>query len=61
MNRLALKVFVIGVAALVQISCSDVDNGNASETSQPAAGGQEGGSVMDLQNGPSAHPLGVTR
>ena len=52
-----LKLALIGLAALVQMSCSETEVGNT--TGQPQAAGepQESG-VMDIQNPPGARPLG---
>lgn len=49
------KLFVIGLAALILIGCSD--SGNTSGTPQAAAEGQDNG-VMALQNGTSSRPMG---
>ncbi|HXM04164.1 MAG TPA: hypothetical protein VN939_16260 [Chthoniobacterales bacterium] len=48
------KLFLIGLAALVQMSCSET--GNTTGQPQSAAEGQDGG-VMPLQNGTSSRPL----
>jgi hypothetical protein len=51
-----LKLFFLGLAALMQLSCSDRDTGNAGQTPQSAAEGQN--DVMPLQNGLSSRPIG---
>jgi hypothetical protein len=51
-----LKLLLIGFAALVQLSCSDSDTGNAGQTPQSAAEGQN--DVMPLQNGLGSRPTG---
>ena len=53
-----LKLALIGLAALAQMSCSDTEIGNT--TGQPQAAGEtvDRNGVMSLQNPPSAQPLG---
>jgi len=51
-----LKLFVIGLAALIQIGC-DTEHGNTSGTPQSASQGQDDG-VMPLENGLSSRPIG---
>lgn len=51
-----LKLLLIGLAALVQLSCSDTETGNTSQTPQSAADNQN--DVMAVQNGPSSRPIG---
>jgi hypothetical protein len=51
-----LKLFFLGLAALMQLSCSDSGTGNAGQTPQSAAEGQN--DVMSLQNGLSSRPIG---
>ena len=53
-----LKLALIGLAALVQLSCSDTEIGNT--TGQPQAAGEtvDRGGVMSLQNPTSAQPIG---
>jgi hypothetical protein len=52
-----LRLFALGLVALMQIGCSDTENGNAGATPQSAAEGQDGG-VMPVQNGLSSRPIG---
>jgi len=51
-----LKLFFLGLAALVQMSCqSDVGN----TTGQPQSAGEpQDSGVMPMENGPSSRPLG---
>jgi hypothetical protein len=52
-----LKLFLLGLAALVQMSCSQTEVGNT--TGQPQAAGEpQDSGVMDLQNGLSNRPIG---
>jgi hypothetical protein len=51
-----LKLFLIGLAALIQIGC-DTEHGNTSGTPQSASQGQDDG-VMPLENGLSSRPIG---
>ena len=50
-----LKLFALGLVALIQIACSDTENGNTSGGPQSAAEGQDEG-VMPIQNGLSSRP-----
>jgi hypothetical protein len=52
-----LKLFLIGLAALIQFGCSDTESGNTSGTPQ-AAGERQDSGVMALQNGTSSRPMG---
>jgi hypothetical protein len=51
-----LKLLFLGLAALIQLSCSDSNTGNAGQTPQSAAEGQN--DVMPIQNGLSNRPIG---
>jgi hypothetical protein len=52
-----LKLALIGLAALVQMSCSETDVGNT--TGQPQAAGEpQDSGIMSLQNPQSARPVG---
>ena len=52
-----LKLALVGLAALVQMSCSETEVGNT--TGQPQAAGEtEDNGVMSLQNPTSTQPLG---
>lgn len=52
-----LKLFFLGLAALVQISCSQNEVGNT--TGQPQAAGEpQDSGVMPFQNGLSSRPVG---
>jgi hypothetical protein len=55
-----LKLFLIGLAALIQIGCSDTERGNTTGTPQSASEGQDDG-VMPLENGHSSQPIGAMR
>ena len=52
-----LKLIALALVALIQIACSDTENGNTSGGLQSAADGQDGG-VMPIQNGLSSRPVG---
>ena len=51
-----LKLFLIGLAALIQMGC-DTEHGNTTGKPQSASQGQDDG-VMPLQNGPISRPIG---
>jgi hypothetical protein len=51
-----LKLFLIVLAALLQMSCSETEVGNTTGQPQPAGEPQDSG-VMPLQNGLSSRPL----
>ena len=51
-----LKLFFLGLAALVQMSCQ-TDVGNTTGQPQSAGEPQDSGG-MPLENGPSSRPLG---
>jgi hypothetical protein len=51
-----LKLFFLGLAALVQMSCQS-DVGNTTGQPQSAGEPQDSGG-MPLENGPSSRPLG---
>jgi hypothetical protein len=57
MQPMKLKLFALGLVALIQIACSDTEKGNTSGGPQSAAEGQDGG-VMPIQNGLSNRPIG---
>jgi hypothetical protein len=57
MQPMKLKLFALGLVALIQIACSDTENGNTSGGPQSAAEGQDEG-VMPIQNGLSNRPIG---
>jgi hypothetical protein len=50
-----LKLFFLGLAALVQMSCSQTEVGNTTGQPQPAGEPQDRG-VMPLENGFSSRP-----
>jgi hypothetical protein len=50
-----LKLFFLGLAALVQISCSQTEVGNTTGQPQPAGEPQDRG-VTPLENGFSSRP-----
>jgi hypothetical protein len=50
------KLLFLGFAALMQLSCSDSGTGNAGQTPQSAAEGEN--DVMPIQNGLSSRPIG---
>ena len=51
-----LKLFFLGLAALVQMSCSQTEVGNTA--GQPQSVGEPQDSAMPLENGLSGRPLG---
>jgi hypothetical protein len=52
-----VKLALVGLAALVQMGCSETEVGNT--TGQPqAAGESQDNGIMSLQNPPSARPAG---
>jgi hypothetical protein len=57
MQPMKLKLFALALVALIQIACSDTENGNTSGGPQSAADGQDGG-VTPIQNGLSSRPIG---
>ena len=50
------KLFLLGLAALVQMSCSQTEVGNTA--GQPQSVGEPQDSAMPLENGLSGRPLG---
>jgi hypothetical protein len=52
-----LKLFFLGLAALVQMSCSQTEVGNTTGQPQSAGEPQDSGS-MPVENGLSGRPLG---
>jgi hypothetical protein len=52
-----LKLFLIGLAALVQMSCSQTEVGNTTGQPQSAGEPQDSG-AMPVENGLSGRPLG---
>ncbi|MGA7125096.1 MAG: hypothetical protein WBZ19_02245 [Chthoniobacterales bacterium] len=54
-----LKLLLIGLAALVQLSCSDTETGNTGQTLQSAADDQN--DVMPVQNDLSSRPIEAMR
>jgi len=55
-QAMRLKLFFLGLAVLLQMSCSQTEVGNTTGQPQPAGESQDSG-VMPLQNGLSSRPL----